>query len=466
MADVKKLITNALHATKRQNIDVLLQSMEKRGYYKCWSGGHHRWDCGTAQHSYEVYLLMLYLKVHPDYKLKQYEEKLKTISDETIAIVGLLHDLGKMHENYHHNDKSVGILRESKVDVSDIELAAILHHMHPHEYAANKADKPLYPKFAQLVKYEAKPLLELLKRADQMSSGTAWNAVFFCKGKSQKKDKEFASLEARRKWAFNRTIQALEFGVYCDEEMVLHSIYSGFSLQTKFYKDEIHLTMPTSPYDTKITVKCGDFIDVARSMKDGNASLDLCLLICGDGISPVRGVDSGGTGNEKTLQLCSNLPKALCDYDRSKKTEERTYSMRQEISSFYPLDKLHGGYYVKDVSVFRSGEASGLMKTSPWKINVAAVRGKHLRGKWDEGIEAVMSEKVRTLLRIAAINGQTHLVLPAFGADGSWKNPQEEVSNMLGKVLQEKEFKGLFKEICIVVSHEDEYFYKKMFLNS
>jgi uncharacterized protein (TIGR02452 family) len=64
------------------------------------------------------------------------------------------------------------------------------------------------------------------------------------------------------------------------------------------------------------------------------------------------------------------------------------------------------------------------------------------RQRYASGADAVlMEEKMRVILRIAAINGHRRIVLGAFGC-GAFGNPKEEVAEMWKSVLSEPEFAG------------------------
>ena len=61
-----------------------------------------------------------------------------------------------------------------------------------------------------------------------------------------------------------------------------------------------------------------------------------------------------------------------------------------------------------------------------------------------------LREKIRTLFRLAARNGQTRLVLGALGC-GVFKNPPRVVAQEMKEVLMSKEFEGWFEEVVFAI---------------
>ena len=116
--------------------------------------------------------------------------------------------------------------------------------------------------------------------------------------------------------------------------------------------------------------------------------------------------------------------------------------------------------------VFRSGPSKGYniwkeLKSLP-VISVAPVR----RPKLDESgsdysfeqEEELMKAKMRTVLRIAAIQGHTNLCMGAFGVGPSFKNPASRVAAMWRDILfTEAEFRGQFDNIVFAIEKPSGY---------
>lgn len=123
---------------------------------------------------------------------------------------------------------------------------------------------------------------------------------------------------------------------------------------------------------------------------------------------------------------------------------------------YYPIPEA-GGIYSPTVVVIRENKTSGhgLMDlTKPDDlpvfscVSVAAIRGpaieKDARGKerYKRGNDReIMREKMRVVLRIAAVRGHRVLVLGALGC-GAFMNPRGEVVECWKEVFSESEFQG------------------------
>jgi hypothetical protein len=63
-----------------------------------------------------------------------------------------------------------------------------------------------------------------------------------------------------------------------------------------------------------------------------------------------------------------------------------------------------------------------------------------------------LTERLRLILRVAAMKGHDAVVLGAMGC-GAWRNPPRSVARVFARVLPE--FDGVFKEICIAILTTD-----------
>ncbi|KAI9868318.1 MAG: hypothetical protein M1813_005761 [Trichoglossum hirsutum] len=126
--------------------------------------------------------------------------------------------------------------------------------------------------------------------------------------------------------------------------------------------------------------------------------------------------------------------------------------------SHYPIPQT-GGIYSPHVVVFRDGPD----RYQVWKdfkslpvISVAPVRRPKLdesgtRYSFDQEKE-LMKEKIRTVLRIAAVNQHKELCVGAFGVGPGFRNPVTEIAAMWKDVLfSEQEFGGVFTDIVFAV---------------
>jgi uncharacterized protein (TIGR02452 family) len=125
---------------------------------------------------------------------------------------------------------------------------------------------------------------------------------------------------------------------------------------------------------------------------------------------------------------------------------------------FHPIPK-HGAIYSPDVLVFRvsDDEKCALLPESQrwWTsvISVAAIDGPRLTKEGDYADEREresMKERMRTMLRVAALEKRKNLVLGAFGC-GAFANPPMGVAKGFKGVLEEEEFKACFEGIWFAV---------------
>ena len=123
---------------------------------------------------------------------------------------------------------------------------------------------------------------------------------------------------------------------------------------------------------------------------------------------------------------------------------------------YYPIPEA-GGIYSPTVVVIRENRSSGhgLMNLSKPEslpvfscVSVAAIQGpaieKDASGKERyrrTGDREVMKEKMRVILRVAAVKGHRVLVLGALGC-GAFANPRGEVVDCWKEVFSENEFRG------------------------
>ena len=133
---------------------------------------------------------------------------------------------------------------------------------------------------------------------------------------------------------------------------------------------------------------------------------------------------------------------------------------------YYPIPEA-GGIYSPTVVVIRENRSSGhgLMDLSKPDdlpvfscVSVAAVQGPAIEKDAGgneryrrAGDRDVMKEKMRVVLRIAAVKGHRALVLGALGC-GAFANPRGEVVECWKEVFSEREFQGgWWEQICFAV---------------
>jgi uncharacterized protein (TIGR02452 family) len=193
-------------------------------------------------------------------------------------------------------------------------------------------------------------------------------------------------------------------------------------------------------FDTAINVAtCGKYMAV-RDKKP------VCVLNMANAQIAGGGWLNGAVAQEEALCYRSSLSFTLKLRFYPLQTEDAIYSPTVVIIR-ESMDKGHG------LLDFSKPEKLPIVSA----ISVAALRepqldtsGPHPRYKHAQD-KALMKEKIRIILRIAAYNGHRRLVLGALGC-GAFKNPRREVANCWHEVFSEKEFRGgWWESICFAV---------------
>ena len=108
-------ILTILRATNRPGMNEVIDHLESVGYFTRGAGGHHIGNGGLAQHSIEVY----------DFMKRWFGWVLPA---DSIAVVALFHDLGKVNGRHDgHWDRSVALLEDWGFVLTDAERYAISH---------------------------------------------------------------------------------------------------------------------------------------------------------------------------------------------------------------------------------------------------------------------------------------------------------------------------------------------------
>ena len=179
---LREKIINALKNTGAENIDKMLQYMEKHKYYECKSSSHNHWSGGTSQHVWAVYLIAKALR---DQRMNE-PNIAKYATDKKLAIVCLLHDICDMNVSvYDSNQKLVGghgrrsywMMKNLKVG-TETERKVVCNHMHDNcSCCLNNQEES--------EEYDA--LHSLIRKADGQASATAWNSARFKESRTQHK---------------------------------------------------------------------------------------------------------------------------------------------------------------------------------------------------------------------------------------------------------------------------------------
>ncbi|CUS11251.1 unnamed protein product [Tuber aestivum] len=190
-----------------------------------------------------------------------------------------------------------------------------------------------------------------------------------------------------------------------------------------------------------------------QSMGEGGMSNRILVLNTANEKKPGGEWEGGVLSQEEGFARRSNLIQALTTTDP-----------RSGLQTYYPLENT-SGIYSPNVVVFREGfdKDYEMWRDEEWTtlaiVSAPAVR----RPKVDEsGLHysfteerQLQREKMKSVLRIAALNGHTNLVLGGFGScgpegsgGGLYKNPVRDVCLLWKDLLfEDEEFKGWFKNV-------------------
>ena len=172
--DNKTTFEQELSSTGRTGIDKLIEELRETDFYQCFCGGHDRYKGGTLNHS--LWVLLAARKT-----FESRPDRYPGVSDDSLIIVCLLHDIGDIRNKYHHlgnghGRKAALILREMKakygLHITNEEMAAIRFHR-GHRIVDN------FDKY--LAAFDNTPLIRLLKHADHSAAGAMNNVRFGAK---------------------------------------------------------------------------------------------------------------------------------------------------------------------------------------------------------------------------------------------------------------------------------------------
>ena len=281
-----------------------------------------------------------------------------------------------------------------------------------------------------------------------------WQSMF----ESAKTHKDYANLKSLRRNVFQSTLAAVKRGEYMTAHghIVKIPITEDIQNETRFYDREFHPKVAYSVrYKTQIAAVNDDCLNFARRVH--KIEKDVCVLNMASRRNPGGGVLGGSGAQEGYLFRCSDYYRSLYQYT----PYAHEYGLRTS-SHAYPLDRNFGGCFSPRVTVFRGTEEEGYrFLHHPWHMNFIAVPGMNnpevitvsaelrIAPHLVEGIK----NKIRTIFRIAIDNGQRTLILGALGC-GAFRNPPKHIAELFKEVLDEPEFKSVFRRVFFVIKED------------
>lgn len=231
---------------------------------------------------------------------------------------------------------------------------------------------------------------------------------------------------------------------------------------TKVYRDEVSAAKVPARYKTTKTGCANeDCMVVAKSLID--QGLNPAVLNLADAYHACGMYNSGSKAQEESICRASTLSLTLYQYFNRQWAKKAGVPLREE--SAYPMDIRFGGIYSPKVTVFRDNGTTGFaLREEPFQTSIISVAALNFKeghetnnleyraedGGFNKEGEEIMRDKIRTIYRIALLNGHDSLVLGAFGC-GVFKLKPELVSALFKETLNEKEFKGKFHTIVFAL---------------
>ena len=189
-------------------------------------------------------------------------------------------------------------------------------------------------------------------------------------------------------------------------------------------------------FATTINVIDQDCLEVAQALKEAGMR-PVVLNLSDDGMAG-GAVDIGSGAQEESLW-------------------RRTALCVTQTQDFYPLAPQPALIYSSAVAVLRDTEVKNYAWLSkPWTVDFIACPAikypKWIRtpespdGDLNPEDKATLEERLRFILDVAAMMGNTAVVLGPMGC-GAWRNPPHAVANIFRKVLPD--YNGVFQAIVV-----------------
>ncbi len=288
-----------------------------------------------------------------------------------------------------------------------------------------------------------------------------WNAIDWAKAfkkASSRGDKE--SLHALRRDVWLSTVEvarARTYNVGTERiDLDLDGSYQKMQSGTVFHPGTEGLTVQDQlrgRHRTVVSVHDADCLEIARAIAaPGKVP---AVLNMASRRNPGGGVAEGSGAQEESLFRRSTAFASLyqfVDYGGD-------YDVPRHPTVSYPIPRESGGIFSPGILVFRSGGTTGYaFLRHPYRVNLLTVPAisKPVLVERDgrlwltDEIARASQVKIRAILRIAAHQGQTELVLSAFGC-GAFRNPPQHMAELIRAVLVEPEFAGVFGHIAFAI---------------
>ncbi len=483
MTDNRTEIIKLLRATNRKGMENVIAWLDTDPSFFAASGARIHHDNvvgGLAYHSLKVYHLA---KDNWEKKDAAFQKKYPM---DSVTISTLLHDVCKKdvyyidengtpqwnEENHKkgHGLRSVRILEELGLELTPDERMAIWWHMGDNHKEMSQDD---YPEEYAIAMQD--PFCQFIHNADHMAAKIS--------------DKETKQARVSQlSWDAHRALYRMETGGRFGRGAVRTDVYkqnlaifnawqyeapSGKTVNligsrdelldsTKVYREKVSAADVPTRFDTLLTGCANeDCLVVAKQLIDHG----LCpaVLNLADAYHACGMYNAGSSAQEESLCRASTLSLTLYQYYNKMWAAKAGVPLRP--NSAYPMDMHFGGIYSHHVTVFRDNTQTGFaLREEPFLTSIISVAALNFRtghktnnriycaadgGFTAEG-EEIMLDKIRTIYRIALLNGHDSLVLGAFGC-GVFQLRSDIVARYFRQVLQEDEFRGKFHTVTFAI---------------
>ena len=447
MNDNRTEIIELLRSTHRPGIENVITWLDTEPSFFVASGARIHHDNvigGLAYHSLKVYKLA---KAEWENKAPEFKTKYPL---ESIIISALLHDVCKKdvyyidadgtpqwNEENHlkgHGLRSVHLLEELGLKLTPDERMAIWWHMRE----GKEMSQPDYPKEYAIAMQD--PFCQLIRQADHKAGK-----------ESDKEQKE--SRVSGLKWDAHRALFRMKTGGRFGFETVRIEVYKHNQELFKAWKyeapsgktvnlpgtlqkllDDTHVyrevvsaaEVPVRYQTTRTGCANEDCMVVAKNLID--QGLNPAILNMANAYKACGKYHSGDGSQEPSLCRASTLSPTLYQYYNKLWAKKAGVPLREPNG--YPMDIRFGGIYSPNVTVFRDNEKTGFaLLEEPFQTAIISIGALNFNsnitpnnleycaedGGFTKEGEALMRDKIRTLYRIALLNGHDSLVLGAMG---------------------------------------------------
>lgn len=253
---------------------------------------------------------------------------------------------------------------------------------------------------------------------------------------------------------YQNTVQVVQQGHYVTEDGTLVTLPDDREMITHSFLATEELSAASVPVlcdAATITVENVECIDAGIALQQ--QGFNPAVLNLADAYQPGGLVLQGSHAQEESLFRRTNLFRSLYQFDDEYAQE---FKVPQPQAQRYPMDQDWGGIYTPGALVIRAPQDAGFkLLNEPVKMSFIAVAGindpiLNDSGLMDEIDSETTRNKMRTILRLGALNGHDALVLGALGC-GAFHNPPKQVAQLFHEVIDEKEFRGKFRHITFAV---------------